>query len=33
MPRKIFAKVRETDNLMEELATRAELENDVVVLS
>ena len=33
MPRQIFAEVGETNDLVEELATRAELEDDVVVLS
>lgn len=33
MPRKVFAEVCESDNLMEEFTTRAELKDDVVVLS
>lgn len=31
--RKVFTKVREANNLVEKLATRAELKNDIVVLS
>ena len=31
--RKVFAKVRQTHNLVEELSTRTQLENNVVVLA
>jgi hypothetical protein len=33
MPGQIFAKIRQTNNLVKQLAARRKLENDVVVLS